>query len=72
MGIKPISGINNFPDFQLPGLLKKIVIVGGGVGGLELATKLGRSLGKKNKADKLRALRKSKVQTGEKVLIFSK
>ena len=30
--------------------LKKIVIVGGGVGGLELATKLGRSLGKKNKA----------------------
>ena len=30
--------------------LKKIVIVGGGVGGLELATKLGRSLGKRNKA----------------------
>ena len=30
--------------------LKKIVIVGGGVGGLELATKLGRNLGKKNLA----------------------
>lgn len=30
---------------------KKIVIVGGGAGGLELATRLGRKLGRKNKAD---------------------
>ena len=30
--------------------LHKVVIVGGGAGGLELATKLGDSLGKKNKA----------------------
>ncbi|WMY97071.1 MAG: NAD(P)/FAD-dependent oxidoreductase [Arsenophonus sp.] len=29
----------------------KIIIVGGGVGGLELATKLGNNLGKKNKAE---------------------
>ena len=29
--------------------LHKVVIVGGGAGGLELATKLGDSLGKKNK-----------------------
>ena len=28
--------------------LHKILIVGGGAGGLELATKLGESLGKKN------------------------
>ncbi len=31
--------------------LHKIVIVGGGAGGLELATKLGKKLGKKKKAD---------------------
>jgi len=31
----------------------KIVIVGGGAGGLELATKLGKSLGRKSKADVL-------------------
>ncbi len=31
--------------------LKKIVIVGGGAGGLELATSLGRKLGRKNKAE---------------------
>lgn len=31
--------------------LKKIVIVGGGAGGLELATKLGKKLGRKNKAE---------------------
>jgi NADH dehydrogenase len=30
--------------------LHKIVIVGGGAGGLELATKLGKTLGRKNKA----------------------
>ena len=30
--------------------LHKVVIVGGGAGGLELATKLGDSLGKKQKA----------------------
>ena len=30
--------------------LHKIVIVGGGAGGLELATQLGNSLGKSNKA----------------------
>ncbi len=30
--------------------MKKIVVVGGGAGGLELATKLGNTLGKKNKA----------------------
>lgn len=30
---------------------KKIVIVGGGAGGLELATRLGRKLGRKNKAN---------------------
>jgi len=29
--------------------MKKIVVVGGGAGGLELATKLGNTLGKKNK-----------------------
>ena len=28
--------------------MKKIVVVGGGAGGLELATKLGNTLGKKN------------------------
>ncbi|WNN46066.1 MULTISPECIES: NAD(P)/FAD-dependent oxidoreductase [Winslowiella] len=31
--------------------MKKIVIVGGGAGGLELATQLGRKLGRKNKAE---------------------
>ena len=31
--------------------LHKILIVGGGAGGLELATKLGESLGKKKKAE---------------------
>ena len=31
--------------------LHRIVIVGGGAGGLELATKLGNSLGKKNLAE---------------------
>ena len=31
--------------------MHKIVIVGGGAGGLELATKLGDSLGKKKKAE---------------------
>ena len=31
--------------------LHKILIVGGGAGGLELATKLGDSLGKKKKAE---------------------
>ncbi len=31
-------------------IMKKIVIVGGGAGGLELATKLGKKLGKKGKA----------------------
>ncbi|ACT06492.1 FAD-dependent pyridine nucleotide-disulphide oxidoreductase [Dickeya chrysanthemi Ech1591] len=31
--------------------IKKIVIVGGGAGGLELATSLGRKLGRKNKAE---------------------
>ena len=30
--------------------IHKIVIVGGGAGGLELATKLGKTLGRKNKA----------------------
>ena len=30
--------------------LKKIVIVGGGAGGLELATQLGRKLGRNKKA----------------------
>ncbi|WP_241833000.1 hypothetical protein, partial [Klebsiella pneumoniae] len=30
--------------------LKKIVIVGGGAGGLELATQLGRKLGRHKKA----------------------
>ena len=31
--------------------MHKIVIVGGGAGGLELATKLGDTLGKKKKAE---------------------
>ncbi|AUQ25928.1 NAD(P)/FAD-dependent oxidoreductase [Dickeya zeae] len=31
--------------------IKKIVVVGGGAGGLELATSLGRKLGRKNKAE---------------------
>jgi len=31
--------------------MKKIVIVGGGAGGLELATSLGNKLGRKNKAE---------------------
>ncbi|WP_368858840.1 NAD-binding protein [Candidatus Symbiopectobacterium endolongispinus] len=31
--------------------LKKIVIVGGGAGGLELATSLGHKLGRKSKAE---------------------
>ena len=34
-------------DFKRP----RIVIVGGGAGGLELATKLGHRLGKRNKAE---------------------
>src|SRR5437899_6602899 len=33
-----------------PGALHRIVIVGGGAGGLELATRLGDKLGKRNKA----------------------
>src|SRR4249920_1128850 len=33
-----------------PGALHRIVIVGGGAGGLELATSLGDKLGKRNKA----------------------
>ena len=35
---------------QRPGALHRIVIVGGGAGGLELATRLGDKLGKRNKA----------------------
>jgi len=31
--------------------MKKILVIGGGAGGLELATQLGRKLGKKNKAE---------------------
>ena len=31
--------------------MNRIVVVGGGAGGLELATKLGDSLGKKKKAE---------------------
>ena len=31
-------------------MLHRIVVVGGGAGGLELATRLGRSLGKRKKA----------------------
>ena len=31
-------------------IMMNIVVVGGGAGGLELATSLGRKLGKKNKA----------------------
>lgn len=34
--------------------MQHIVIVGGGAGGLELATRLGRKLGKKGKASTLR------------------
>jgi NADH:ubiquinone reductase (H+-translocating) len=33
-----------------PGMLHRIVVVGGGAGGLELATRLGNRLGKRNKA----------------------
>ena len=33
-----------------PGSLHRIVVVGGGAGGLELATRLGDNLGKRNKA----------------------
>src|SRR3954468_21639746 len=33
-----------------PGALHRIVIVGGGAGGLELATRLGDKLGKRNRA----------------------
>ena len=33
-----------------PGALHRIVVVGGGAGGLELATHLGDKLGKRNKA----------------------
>jgi NADH dehydrogenase len=33
-----------------PGSLHRIVVVGGGAGGLELATRLGDKLGKRNKA----------------------
>src|SRR5438874_2725580 len=35
---------------ERPGALHRIVIVGGGAGGLELATRLGDKLGKRNKA----------------------
>ena len=35
------------PESNIP----KIIVVGGGAGGLELVTKLGRKLGKKGKAD---------------------
>jgi NADH dehydrogenase len=37
-------------DAPRPGALHRIVIVGGGAGGLELATRLGDKLGKRNKA----------------------
>jgi len=33
-----------------PGALHRIVVVGGGAGGLELATRLGDKLGKRNRA----------------------
>ena len=51
------SASNNFVNNEPPtnsatsNLPPKIVVVGGGAGGLELATKLGRKLGKKKKAE---------------------
>lgn len=39
------------PDISIKEMtMKKILVIGGGAGGLELATQLGRKLGKKNKA----------------------
>ncbi len=38
------------PDAERPSALHRIVIVGGGAGGLELATRLGDKLGRRNKA----------------------
>src|SRR5450755_2498590 len=37
--------------FQRPGAPHRIVIVGGGAGGLELATRLGDTLGRRGQAD---------------------
>jgi len=42
--------VNKFKGVTLTTPLKKIVIVGGGAGGLEMATQLGHKLGRKKKA----------------------
>lgn len=44
------QNVTTNPQTQTPNNTPHIVIVGGGAGGLELATKLGRKLGRKNKA----------------------
>jgi len=44
----PTSSLNTFPTTDSP---RRIVIVGGGAGGLELATQLGNKLGKYQKAE---------------------
>ena len=42
--------VNKFEGVTLTTPLKRIVIVGGGAGGLEMATQLGKKLGRKKKA----------------------
>src|SRR5260370_17034587 len=45
------TAVTDMPEVSgRPGALHRIVIVGGGAGGLELATRLGDKLGKRNKA----------------------
>jgi NADH dehydrogenase len=49
-GLSVTSTVDASAHLPRPGTLHRIVIVGGGAGGLELATRLGDKLGKRNKA----------------------
>jgi NADH dehydrogenase len=49
-GFPGVSTVKAIDGPARPGALHRIVVVGGGAGGLELATRLGDKLGKRNKA----------------------
>ena len=45
------SSVSEIPDISTASKLHRIVVVGGGAGGLELVTRLGDTLGRRGRAD---------------------